>query len=56
MWGLNGAFGVLGSVLSIFISVGWGIGTCLLAGAACYLATLPPALSLSRRAIHPETT
>ncbi|HLF56700.1 MAG TPA: hypothetical protein VI942_07640 [Thermoanaerobaculia bacterium] len=49
MWGLNGAFGVLGSVLAVFISVGWGISFCLAVAAACYLATLVPAFALARR-------
>lgn len=43
MWGLNGALGVLGSLLAILISMSFGIRACLFAGAACYLALLLPA-------------
>lgn len=43
MWGLNGAFGVLGSLLSIVIAMSFGIRACLLTGAACYLLLSLPA-------------
>jgi hypothetical protein len=46
MWGLNGALGVLGSLLAIVISMSFGIRACLLTGAACYLALLIPASAL----------
>ena len=46
MWGLNGALGVLGSLLAILISMSFGIRACLFAGAACYLALLLPAAAL----------
>ena len=46
MWGLNGALGVLGSLVAILISMTFGIRACLLAGAACYLALLLPAQAL----------
>jgi hypothetical protein len=37
MWALNGAAGTLGSFIAILISMDTSIGTCVLAGAACYL-------------------
>jgi hypothetical protein len=37
MWALNGAAGTLGSFVAIIISMDTSIGTCALAGAACYL-------------------
>ena len=46
MWGLNGAFGVLGGMVAILISMSLGIRACLLVGAACYLL-----LSFSARAL-----
>ena len=48
MWGLNGALGVLGSLLAIVISMTFGIRACLFAGAACYLALLLPTAALVR--------
>jgi hypothetical protein len=46
MWGLNGALGVLGSLVAIVISMSLGIRACLFAGAACYLALALPAVAL----------
>ncbi len=40
-WGINGAAGVLGSVLAIVLSIAFGIGTTLLIGGLCYLALVP---------------
>jgi hypothetical protein len=42
-WGVNGAAGVLASVLAVVISIGSGISTTLLLGALCYLALIPAA-------------
>ena len=42
-WGINGAAGVLGSVMAIALSIAFGIGTTLLLGAACYLALIAAA-------------
>jgi SAM-dependent methyltransferase len=50
MWGMNGAFGVLGGLASIVISMSFGIRTCLLIGAACYLLLSLPAHHLHGRA------
>jgi hypothetical protein len=42
-WGINGAAGVLGSVMAIALSIAFGIGTTLLLGAVCYLALIAAA-------------
>lgn len=42
MWGLNGAFGVLGSILAVILSMAFGIPWCLGVAALLYLATLLP--------------
>jgi SAM-dependent methyltransferase len=42
MWGLNGAFGVLGSVLAILVSMSYGISRCFFLAALCYLALIVP--------------
>ena len=51
MWGMNGAFGVLGSLASIVISMSFGIRACLLIGAGCYLLLFLPAHHLYGLAI-----
>ena len=38
MWALNGAAGTLGSFVAIVISMDTNIATCVLTGAACYIA------------------
>jgi hypothetical protein len=45
-WGVNGATGVLASVLGVMISMGLGIHATLLASALCYLAIVWAALGL----------
>ena len=45
-WGINGAAGVLASVLAVMLSMAFGIRTTLLAAAACYAGLVPAALSL----------
>jgi hypothetical protein len=42
MWGLNGAFGVLGSIFAVILSMAFGIPWCLGVAALLYLATLVP--------------
>jgi hypothetical protein len=42
-WGINGAAGVLGSVVAVALSIAFGIGTTLLAGALCYLGLIAAA-------------
>jgi hypothetical protein len=46
MWGLNGALGVLGTLVSVLIAMAFGIRASLLAGAACYLLLTAPFYAL----------
>lgn len=46
MWGINGGFSVLGSVLAVIVSLVWTIDTSIIAGAGCYLALIVPILAL----------
>ncbi len=36
LWGINGACSVVGSVVGVLISIGWGITASMAAGLACY--------------------
>ena len=36
LWGVNGAAGVLASVIAVIVSIGWGITTNFFVAAACY--------------------
>jgi hypothetical protein len=45
-WGINGAAGVLASVLAVATSIALGINTTLAIGAVCYLLLIPTALLL----------
>jgi hypothetical protein len=47
-WGINGATGVLASVLAIMLSMSMGIHVTLLSSAACYAALIPVGLRLMR--------
>ncbi len=40
-WGINGAAGVLASVLAVALSIAFGIHTTLFLGALCYLGLIP---------------
>ena len=40
-WGINGAMGVLASIVAVVISMAWGISVTLVVGAACYLLLIP---------------
>ena len=40
-WGVNGAMGVLGSIVAVIISMAWGIGVTMTVGALCYLLLIP---------------
>jgi hypothetical protein len=48
-WGMNGAAGVLASVVAIATSIAMGISATLLIGAACYLLLIPAAFLLIRQ-------
>jgi len=45
-WGINGAAGVFSSVISIILSIAFGIGATLIAGAICYILLIPAAFSI----------
>lgn len=45
-WGINGATGVLASVLGLMVSMSFGINVTLLISATCYLLLIPTAYSL----------
>jgi hypothetical protein len=52
-WGINGATGVLASVVAVMIGIAFGINVTLMAAAACYLLLIPAALSLRAQAVQP---
>jgi hypothetical protein len=45
-WGINGATGVLASVLAVMLSMAFGIRVTLSVAAVCYLCLIPAGLSL----------
>ena len=45
-WGINGATGVLASVLAVMLSMGMGINVTMLLAGLCYLALIPVSLRL----------
>jgi len=45
-WGINGATGVLASVLGVMLSMSLGINTTMLIAAACYLLLIPTSFAL----------
>jgi hypothetical protein len=47
-WGINGATGVLASVLAVMIGMTFGINITMLFSALCYVLLIPPALMLLR--------
>ena len=49
MWGVNGATGVLASVLAVAISMWSGINTSLLVAIGCYALLIVPARALSKQ-------
>lgn len=51
MWGVNGAFGVLASILAVVVSMAWGIHANLLVAAGLYLLLAIPARLLARAAL-----
>ncbi len=46
-WGINGAAGVLASVMAIALSIAFGISATLAVGAACYVLLIPAAIALA---------
>jgi hypothetical protein len=49
-WGINGATGVLASVMAVMIGIAFGINVTMLLAAGCYLLLIPAAIVLLRRA------
>ena len=45
-WGINGATGVLASVLAVMFSMALGINVTMLISAACYLLLIPTSFAL----------
>ena len=50
LWGINGAGGVLGSIIAVILSIGQGINFTFLLGAICYLLLVPSGIYLIRKA------
>ena len=50
-WGINGATGVLASVLAVISGIAFGINVTMIAAGVCYLLLIPAALSLRARAL-----
>jgi hypothetical protein len=55
-WGINGATGVLASVLAVMLGMAYGIRVTLAAAALCYLALIPAAVELVRCSRAPAGT
>ncbi len=49
-WGINGATGVLASVLAVISGIAFGINVTMIAAGVCYLLLIPAALALRARA------
>jgi len=45
-WGVNGASGVLASILAVGCSIAYGIGTTTALGAVCYLLLIPASMAI----------
>ena len=45
-WGINGAAGVLASIVAVALSMAWGIGATLIVGSLCYLSLIPVSSAL----------
>jgi hypothetical protein len=48
-WGINGAAGVLASIVAVAVSIAFGIHVTLMVGAICYLLLIPSAFMLFAR-------
>jgi hypothetical protein len=51
-WGINGATGVLASVLGVMFSMSFGINVTMLISAACYLLLIPTSFALLRLSLR----
>jgi hypothetical protein len=54
-WGINGALGVLASVVAVMIGIAFGIHVTMIAAAACYFLLVPAALALQRAAARTDS-
>jgi len=45
-WGINGAAGVLASIVAVVLSLAMGIGATLIVGALCYFSLIPVSIAL----------
>jgi hypothetical protein len=54
-WGINGAAGVLASILAVTLSLALGISATLVLGALCYLGLIPVSLALLQPEISGAT-
>jgi hypothetical protein len=48
-WGINGATGVLASVIAVMIGIAFGINVTMILAGCCYLLLIPVATALLRR-------
>jgi hypothetical protein len=48
LWGVNGASGVVASVVAVIVSISAGITTTLALSAVCYVLLILPGLSMIR--------
>jgi hypothetical protein len=53
-WGINGATGVLASVIALMVGMAFGINVTMILAAACYLLLIPIGLRLRRTARRTE--
>jgi hypothetical protein len=51
-WGINGAAGVLGSVLAVMVSMAFGINVTMLLAGTCYLLLIPFARALRQTTVR----
>ena len=50
-WGINGAAGVLASIVAVVLSIALGISATLIGGALCYFSLIAPALALHQASL-----
>lgn len=53
-WGINGATGVLASVVAVMVSMAYGINVTMLLAGVCYVLLIPTARGLLRLSAAPE--
>ena len=55
-WGINGAAGVLASVLAVMVSMAFGINVTMFMAGLCYLALIPTGRALLALSVESLTT